>query len=517
MASPSGMITTPHYLATEAGQAVLDDGGTAIDAVISAAAVLSVVYPHMTGLGGDSWSLIRTPDGETLAVNGTGRHSSNTSAATLTQRYGPEMPLFGPDTASVPGAVKAWGAMHKLGGTVSWPQLFDAALTHAKNGVVVSASLGRDLTQLWGEISSDPGLRDTFKAASGDGPSGTGDRLVFPALAQSLALLSTEGPESLYTGALSEVFLAGLRDIGSPVTSEDLASQDTVISEPLTGVFSGHTVSTAPPNSQGFTLLQILAAWELAGLGRETPGSATVLTSLFSLANDERDRYLADGGVDVGKLLSDEYVASLLESARNRESGVGSGKPRASGDTVALAAIDSHGWAVSSLHSIFYSFGARVLEPGTGIILQNRSASFSLSPGHPAYFQPGKRPPSTLLPVLLDHPDGTLSAVASMGGRSQAQIQAQLLDGLTRGQTPEETVSDPRWIVGAFAPDLSEAVVAENALPAQTLAEMQDGGFTMQTIDGFDDRCGHAQIVQRKNDTFLRGSDPRADGSRDKS
>ena len=513
MVSSSGMITTPHYLATEAGQAVLDDGGTAIDAVISAAAVLSVVYPHMTGLGGDSWSLVRTPDGETLAVNGTGRHSSNSSAAALAQRYGAEMPLFGPDAAAVPGAVKAWGAMHKLGGTRSWAELFHSALTHAQNGVEVSGALGRDLTQLWSEISSDPGLRDTFQAPSG-GPSQTGDTLVFPALAKSLALLSAEGPESLYTGGLSEVFLAGLHDLGSPMTSADLAAQDTVVTEPLTGVFRGHRVWTAPPNSQGFTLIQLLAAWELAGLNHEAPGFAKILTSLFSLANDERDTHLADSGVDVDTLTSDGYIARLLDSATHRGVGASPGKPRASGDTVALAAIDSHGWAVSSLHSIFYSFGARVLEPNTGIILQNRSASFSLDPGHAAYFQPGKRPPSTLVPVFLDHPDGTLSAVASMGGRSQAQIQTQLLHTLTLGHTPHETVSHPRWIVGAFGPDLSEAVVAEDALPVQILTDIQDQPIPTLIIDGFDDRCGHAQIIQRKDGSFLGGSDPRADGVR---
>ena len=513
VASP-GMITTPHYLATEAGQNALDNGGTAIDAVIAAAAVLSVVYPHMTGLGGDSWSLIRTPEGKTLAINGTGKHSTNSSADRLRERYGADMPVFGPDSAPVPGAVKAWSAMRALGGRLSWAELFDAALTHATLGVEVPAALGRDLAELWGEISTDPGIKQTFQGVSG-GPAQTGEKILFPALADSLAILSEEGPESLYTGTLSELFLAGLSDIGSSITAEDLRSQDTLIVEPLTGVFAGHKVSTAPPNSQGFTLLQLLAAIELAELDQESPGGAGVMTALFSLANDEREAHLADQGVDIDKLLSDEYVAALVRAAENRALTARQGKPRASGDTVAISAIDSTGYAVCSLHSIFYSFGARILEPRTGIILQNRSASFSLTPGHPAYFQPGSRPPSTLLPVLLDHPDGTLSAVASMGGRSQAQIQAQLLSRLARGHTPEEVVSNPRWVVGSFAADLSEAVVAENSLAPQILSEIREAGFDMEAIDGFDDRCGHAQIVQRQSGEFFGGSDPRADGLRD--
>jgi gamma-glutamyltranspeptidase len=509
-----GAIATPHYLATASGRKALDAGGSAVDAMIASAAVLAVVYPHMTGLGGDSWSIIRTTSGETLTVNGTGMHPRRVDVDQVRADYSQAMPLSGAASSPVPGAVKAWSAMHRMAGKLDWSFLLEDAIALASTGVSVAPALGRELQQLWSEISADPGIRDNFSKRS-SGPMEAGDSLVQPLLAESLRALAELGPEEFYSGALASRLVAGMRALGSVVTEDDFARQEPDIAPALSTEFRGHLVSTAPPNSQGFTLLQILKVLERGGFGLDDPESLGAVVSLFSRVNTEREAHLADprfSDRDIESLFSDDYIDAMLASARSGDSSDTAPLPRASGDTIGIAAFDSDGLAVSSLHSIFYAFGARVMDPGTGIILQNRSASFSLDPSHPAFLRPGGRPPSTLLPVLIDHPDGRLSAVATMGGRSQAQIQAQLIERVTADEVPPEIVGEKRFVVGTFGPQLENAMVTERRLSPKARAEVERRGLMVIEIEGYDDRCGHSQIVQSGAQGFLVGTDPRADG-----
>ena len=510
----SGALATPHYLATASGQKALDAGGSAVDAMIASAAVLAVVYPHMTGLGGDSWSLMRTPAGETLAINGTGMHPREVDVETMRAEHGVAMPLFGAAASPVPGSVKAWSAMHKMAGKLDWGTLLADAITLASEGVAVAPALARDLDQLWPEISADPGIRETFSKGS-SGPKQAGDLLVQPALADTLRALAESGSDAFYVGPLASRVVAGMRALGSVVTEHDFAEQESDVIPALSAQYRGHRVSTAPPNSQGFTLLQILKVMERGELKIEDPASLGTIASLFSRGNYERDALLADyryGDTDIASLLSDEYLEDMLDAARAGDDSSPAPRPRASGDTIGIAVIDSDGLAISSLHSIFYAFGARVMDPGTGIVLQNRSASFSLDPSHPAVLRPGARPPSTLLPVLVDHEDGRLSAVATMGGRSQAQIQAQLIERVTNGEAPADIVGQKRFVVGTFGPELENAVVTERTMSEDDRVELERRGMMVIEIDGFDDRCGHSQIVQVGPEGFAVGTDPRSDG-----
>lgn len=515
MAGPTtGVIATPHKLATAAGQRMYSLGGSAIDAAIAAAAVLAVVYPHMTSLGGDSWSVVRTTGGKIVAVNGTGSYPRSASVAELRARYGNTMPLFGPLSASVPGAVKAWEELHHLGGRLAWSVLFEDALELARKGVPVAAALGRDLQSLGADLKEDPGLRGIFFHPSGK-PLEEGELLVQPGLASTLQELSLRGPSALYTGSLAEKYVGALRRMGASITTEDMRLQTAVVSETLTMSLPEATVHTAPPNSQGFTLLQMLSVTSRAGTPspviKNDPGFGA---ALFSLSNTERDVYLADpeaGSLDVAELLAPAHIEALMNRARGRDVEGVEAKPRADGDTVAIATLDEDGIAVSSLHSIFYAFGARVLEPETGILLQNRATSFSLHPDHPAVLVPGIRPPSTLLPVMLEHSDGSVSAVATMGGRSQGQIQVQLIERLLSGESPQHVVSAPRIVVGAFGPNLENSVVAEAACGDGVIHNLRNEGWLVGVTEGFDDRCGHSQIATNIGAELAVGTDPRAD------
>lgn len=512
--SDAGAIATPHYLATASGQKVLEAGGSAVDATIAAAAVLAVVYPHMTGLGGDSWSILKTTSGDTVAINGTGTHPRGVDVERMQSEHGGVMPLFGAASSPVPGAVKAWSTMHEVAGKLEWAFLLEDAISFARDGVPVAPALGRELKQLWPEISNDPAINAIFSSEH-SGPKRVGETLVQPALEGSLRAIAAGGPDAFYAGALASALAQGMKSLGSVVEEEDFALQRSDRAPAISADFQGYRVSTAPPNSQGFTLLQILKVLERGGLKLGDPGSFGEVASLFACANTERETHLADpefGHVDVNRLLSNDHVGELLRQSVHGSIEGSQPLPRASGDTVGIASIDSTGLAVSSLHSIFYAFGARVMDPGTGIILQNRSASFSLDPEHPAFLRPGSRPPSTLMPVLVDHPDGRLSAVATMGGRSQAQIQAQLIEHITQDCSPQEIVAKERFVVGAFGPSLENAVLTEKSLPAQAQSEAKRRGLMVVSTEGYDDRCGHSQIVQSGPKDFAVGSDPRSDG-----
>ncbi len=510
----NGVIATPHALASASGQRMYALGGSAIDASIAAAAVLAVVYPHMTSLGGDSWSLVRSVDGTIRAVNGTGAYPRSASITDLRARFGNQMPLFGPLTASVPGAVRAWEELHRHGGRLTWSELFADAIEAAKDGVPVAAALARDLASLGPELRNDPGLRAIFFHSDGT-PLAEGELLIQPQLAATLEHLAKYGPGALYSGTLAATYVGALAAMGSPISLEDLQLQRAHVTETLTHGYRDVVVHTAPPNSQGFTLLQMLSA--LTTSGEESPvitANPGFAAALLSLSNSERDLYLADpesSPLDVASLLSDDHVDTLVERAREFDPDPTPGLPRANGDTVAISALDSDGLAVSSLHSIFYAFGARILEPQTGILLQNRATSFSLHPDHPALLVPGSRPPSTLLPVMLEHSSGELTVVATMGGRSQGQIQLQLIEGLLAGATPQSVVDAPRLVVGAFGPDLENSVVVEAELGDDTVQSLREAGWLVSVTQGFDDRCGHAQITTNVGGGLAFGSDPRAD------
>jgi gamma-glutamyltranspeptidase/glutathione hydrolase len=509
----NGAIATPHHLATEAGELAYRDGGNAIDAALAAATVLQVVYPHNTALGGDLVALVRAPDGVITCVNATGTAPSARRVEELRARHGDVLPTRGPDTITVPGAVAGWQAIRARGAALGWADQFSAAIGYAADGVPVARSLAAALLVEAPDLALDPGCRAVF-APQGDWlPEGA--PLVQPALADSLRGLAAHGPEYLYRGRLGAALVSGLRALGVPITTEDLAGYTARITGAISVPFGGHEVHTSPPNTQGFLLLRTLRA--LTALGLDLSAPADVVAGLFVDGNRVRDTLLADPGFAVTDLddgLAD--VLARLRSGRRGVSGVDTGivAPQARGDTVGIAAADSGGYAVSLIQSVFYGFGAAVLEPGTGILMQNRGMSFSLDPGSPNVIAPGKRPRHTLMPVLVTSGPDVRWVNSTMGGRVQPQIHAHLLRHLLAGATPEQAVSAPRWAVTELlAGDSPNTVRHEPGLPATTVAELAVAGPVVE-LPPRSEHMGHANVVSIAPDgTLTAGSDPRSDGS----
>lgn len=501
-----GAISTSHHLATEAGAAALRAGGNAIDAAIAAAAALCVVYPNNVALGGDLVALVRSPDGRVRFLNATGTTPLAQSLDALRQTYGSALPLRGIDTVTVPGGIRGWEQLHEYGATRAWADHFEAATRLAEDGFPNSRSVAAALVKDHDSLASDPGAAAVFYP--GGEPIAEGETLVQPALAASLKRIAQNGASEFYEGETAQRWVAGLAALGSKITLADAAAYRPEWAEPIEREFLGHRVLTSGPNTSGFMLLRALdAITGRRGDGIADPlgSGAGMLGRSFHASNSIRAAHLADpalGGPDGETLLGlpdPEFPV------------VGEGK--ASGDTVGFSAASADGWAVSFVNSVYWGFGAHILEPSTGIIFQNRGTSFSLDPASPNAFAPGKRPRHTLMPVLILRGDQVAWVPATMGGSAQPQIHAHLLLRVLEGATPHEATHAPRWMVDELQRDSDVSATVEADVPAEAQHALRSAGFDLNVVPPHSEPLGHANLIRVHAAGFEAASDPRSDGS----
>lgn len=515
-------VATPHRDASEAAAAAFAAGGNAVDAALHAAVTLAVVYPHMCGAGGDLFALVQNPDGKLVAIDSSGRAPAGVDPEGLRAAHGTSMPDAGPETITVPGAIRGWDAVHDQGAVLPWREAFGTGI-EAAEGFPVSRDLAWSIGRRADELRSDPGFAEVFFA---DGIPSEGDRLVQPALARTFRGLAEDGAHSFYTGDVGARFVGGLRALGAPISTDDLAGHIVELLPPLRGRYRGLDVSVTPPGSQGFVLLEALAAIERLGIDPDPIGpDAATLGRILMAASSDRDRHLADPEamtIHVSALLDDGHIAALCDVVRGGLDGHTAppiptrvlGRPRVPGDTVALVAADADGWGVSLIQSLYSGFGAGILEPSTGIVPHDRGACFTLEPGHPNELAPGKRPAHTLMPVAV-HRDGDLVALAgTRGGHGQPQIDLMtLVRAFDLGLDPFEAVAGPRWLVGGMSPLRGEPrIEAEGSVPEGVRASFGSTGFRVETLGQVDRAVGHAQLLRIDGATLIAGSDPRADG-----
>jgi gamma-glutamyltranspeptidase/glutathione hydrolase len=531
-------LATPHHLATQAGRRAFEEGGNALDAALAAAAMLAVVYPHQCSPGGDLFAVVSAPPGRLTAVNGSGAAPAGIDPEEV-RAGGVAMPDRGPLTITVPGVVAGWETLADLGARLGLARALEPAVAAAEEGVPVAPGLARAIAALAPVLAGDPGMAEVFLPDGG--PLADGSTLRQPSLARTLEAVAGQGADILYRGDVAQRLAAGLGELDSPMTGEDLAAHQTQMVRPLGGRYRDREILTSPPNSQGFALLQILAALERMDPSPDPLGASfAAMEVLFRAVSEERDRWLCDPRrtrVPLDDLLGQDHLDELVRRARDAigERAGGQGLPRPgrgkgaggrgspersrpsgpSGDTVAVVAMDAEGYAVSLIQSVFETFGSGILEPSTGLILHNRGTSFSLDPAHPAVLEGGVRPPHTLTPVLVLGPNGGVeAAVGAMGGRAQPQILAQVLVRLLdHGAGPEAAVSAPRWVVpdGGVAepgdivaePEAAAAMDRSGALP----------GHRLIVLDSHAEDTGHAQAVVAAEGSLTAGSDPRADGT----
>ena len=455
VAGPSAAVVSDHHLATIAGAEVLRRGGNAVDAAITMAGVLAVVRPHMNGVGGDAFLLIReAKTGTVHALNGSGASGSRATPAVFASTG--SIPTYGLRSVSVPGAVRAWADALERFGTISFAAALEPAIQYAEQGFPVSTRLAMDFSEELKRLSADSGLARTYLIRGQ--PPAPGTLLKQPELARTLRALAAGGPDALYRGELGRRLGRLMEMEGGLITADDLARHRSLWQEPISTTYHGMMVLAFPPNTQGLTLLQQLNLGELldlAPVGHNSAGYIHSLVAAKQLAFEDRDRYVADpelADVPVERLISKSYARELAPRLRAQQqppdsARVGKSRRDGAGDTVFLCVVDEHGNAVSMIQSLFHSFGSGRMVPGTGIILHNRGSLYSLDPAHPNVVAPHKRPYHTLTPhMVLGAGRELRMVVGTPGGDGQTQTIVQVLNNvLLFGKTPQQAVEAPRW------------------------------------------------------------------------
>ena len=434
--APNGIIATSQPLATAAGLAVLQRGGNAIDAAVTAAAVLNLVEPHMTGIGGDMFAILWSArEKKLVGLNASGRSGSLMSREELLRRGRDRIPLFGAEPITVPGALSGWAALLEKYGTLSLAEALAPAIRLAEQGFPVTPVIARDWAAEVELLRRDPGAAATFLLEGTRAP-GPGEWFRNPDLARTFRRIAAEGPGALYGGGLGREIAGHVRAMGGFLTPEDFARHQVEWVTPLSASFRGHTVWELPPANQGIAALQmlrILEPYDLEALGHNSAAYLHLLIEAKKLAYADLARWVGDpdamasARIRAERLLDDKFIASrraLIDERRAAER-MEPGDALTASETIYLTAADSAGNMVSFINSIFEAFGSGVVVPGTGFALQDRGAGFTLQEGVPNTVAPNKRPFHTIIAGFVMKDGQPLMTFGNMGGSVQPETHAQ--------------------------------------------------------------------------------------------
>ncbi len=511
-----GMVTAPHHLAAQAGRDVLAEGGSAVEACVATAAALAVVYPHMTGIGGDGFWIVAEPDGRVHAIDACGAAAAGADRSL----YGDAdaIPWRGPLAANtVAGTISGWRlALEQDGGRTPLGRLLRDAIHHARHGVAVTAGGAAIAAAKSAELRAQPGsYAATFEPAGA--PLAEGDILRQPVLARTFERLADDGLDDFYTGALAAEIAADLAALGSPVSAQDLAAHRATTPSPLTvRVHGAQLFNTAPP-TQGLASLLILALFDRLAAG-EVDGFDHVhgLVEATKQAFLVRDAHVGDPAwmtIDPQALLDDEAALGAMAARISPTRALAWPHVEALGDTVWFGAADTRGQVVSCIQSTYFEFGSGLVLPGTGITWQNRGASFRLRDGWNA-LEPGRKPFHTLNPALARFDDGRVMAYGTMGGEGQPQTQSAIFTRYARGLPLQEAITRPRWLLGRTWGDDSVSLKLEDRFAPALIEALRAAGHDVEMLPAFSSTVGHAGAIVRHPSGLIEGAtDPRSDGA----
>ncbi|WP_110928922.1 gamma-glutamyltransferase [Bacillus massiliglaciei] len=511
------MVVSPHYLASGAGNKILERGGNAFDAAVAVSSCLAVVYPHMTGLGGDSfWLTYHKSESAIRGYNGSGRSGYGVSRDSFAGEE--KIPFRGVKSAlTVPGMVDGWDAVLKQYGRLSLKEVLEPAIEYAEKGFPISQNQVAYTQKNWNWISEMPGTSDIY-TPGGKIPA-AGERFVQKHLAQSLRAIADQGRDTFYRGELAEKIVKGLKEQGSLLTSEDFASHRGNWTDPISSSYNGYEIHQMPPNSQGFVGLMALNILENFRIGELEHGSAEyyhLLVESLKAGFRERNEVLTDPefyDIPLDSLLDKTFAAEMAAGIQSDAAAVTS--PPVGSDTAYAAVVDEEGNAVSFIQSLYFEFGSGVTAGETGIILQNRGSFFSLDPEHVNTLEPGKRSFHTLMPAMATK-DGELKIIyGTQGGEGQPQTQTAIITRMIDfGMDPQQAINEPRFVWGRTWGEASEALKVEGRIDPDVAEALRKNGHLVEVVEEFDGIMGHAQAIKITDEGFLEGgADPRGDGA----
>jgi len=514
-----GLVVAAHPVAALAGRDVLRRGGHAVDAAIATNAVLAVVQPHMCGIGGDFFCLVHEAGSGTVGfLNASGRTSHRVDRDALARRGHHEMPFRGGLSVTVPGCVDGWMTAWERHGRMPWPDLFERAVEAASEGFPVSHQLSDWIAHERGPLTDGGDLQATF--LPGGSPPRPGSILRQPALARSLEAIARHGGRAFYRGALAERLCAGLHAAGGLLDERDLEAHRSEWDAPISTTYRDTTVVTTGANTQGLTTLVALNILEPYPVGEwERQGFERVHHSVeaVKLAWSAREQLSDPEFLDVPweQLLSKEHAA-VLRGRLDPGSALPAPAAEPASDTTAFAVVDPEGNAVAGIQSLSAPFGAAVMPPGTGVVLQNRGAGFSLTGNHPNALEPCKRPLHTLMATIVLRDGQPVLVFAAMGGVGQPQTHLQVITGvIDDGLDIQEMIEAPRWLLGDLSRRRPSALLQlEARFPDPTAEALRRAGHEVAVVQDWAFQMGHAHGIVIDGDSAVRmgGADPRGDG-----
>lgn len=508
----NGMVATSHPLAALAAIEVLKEGGTAADAAVAACALLGVIEPQSTGIGGDCFALIQSRgEGRIFAYNGSGRAPKAASADWYLARGIGAVPLTSAHAVSIPGAVDAWQTILRNHGQFGFDRLLQPAIKAAEDGYVVAPRIAFDWSN---HVEKLEGGTNTGRYLLPHGkPPVAGDVIRQRELATTLRAIASRGRDAFYTGEIAEDMVETLRGIGGLHTLEDFAAHTTEVTSPIGTDYEGLDVWQCPPNGPGITMLvmlNILSRFDLRKFSSLSVERFHLEAEAARIAYMIREEHVGDPAhvkMDVPKILAKEFAEEHINNIRmDRVLSLPSVAPPMNPSTVYITVVDRDRTACSFINSIAHAFGAAIVSNKTGILLQNRAGGFRIQPGHPNCIAGGKRPLHTIIPSLVTRGGRAVMPFGVMGGQYQPVGQVHVLTNMLD-----------------YGCDLQEAIDMPRALHYEGVYQLEDG-VPGEVVEGLK-RLGHkttrvvaplgggqAILIDWEKGTLTAGSDPRKDG-----
>lgn len=509
-------FTAPHHKATEAGKQILEKGGTASEAMVAAASMIAVQYPHMNSIGGDGFWLISKPGEAPVAIDACGA-----AALSIDPDYyrsiGEELPEKGGEASiTMAGTVAGWQkALEINGGELPLSTLLQPSIDAARNGIEVTQSLVDASVKTFDRLKDQTEFARLF--LDGGEPLKLGGKVVNPALAKTLERLAEVGLDDFYRGEIAAQAAKELQEAGSPLTIEDFHQHQALATTPLTVETSKGQLYNLGAPTQGLASLLILAIYDRLALQANSElDHIHLLVEATKQAFIIRDRVVTDErylSKPLQEYLDESVVSECAEriSLKQAQPWLYEAKP---GDTIWMGATDQYGTMVSFIQSVYWEFGSGVVLPSTGIMWNVRGKSFSLDTEHHNTLVAGKKPFHTLNPAYAELKDGRRIVYGTMGGEGQPQTQACLFSRhIYQNMSLQQAVSMPRWLLGRTWGDTTNNLRLEEDLYSEYGQALTQMGHEVTQVESLNELMGHAGAIaldlQGQADAT---SDPRSDG-----
>ncbi len=513
-----GMVATSQVSASQAGALILERGGSAIDAAIAANAVLNVTEPNTNGMGGDLFAIYwEAKTGKLYGLNASGWAPKALTIEHLRSKGITEMPQFGIDSVTVPGAVDGWAKLHGRWGKLPWRELFQPAIFYAQHGFPVA-----EIIHAWWDGSHD-GLLTNPESTRVFLPGGkapdTGEIFRNPDVAHAMTLVADQGESAFYKGEIAQAILKTSQELGGTMTADDLASYSAEWVEPISTRYRDWSVYELPPNGDGIAaleMLNIMEQFEPDPAGPHSPGEIHTRIEAMKLAYADVKKYDGDprfSKIPIDQLLSKDYAAkraALIDPAKANCTVA----PAALGtsDTTYFTVVDREGNILSIIQSNYNNFGSNVTVLGMGFALQDRGGLFSLDPASPNSLAGRKRPFHTIIPAFMQRGDQHIG-FGIMGGLNQPLAHAQFVSNLVDyHMNVQAAMEEPRF---TDRQQVGCRIVIESRVTPATIEALTKMGHVLQVHEGYTSQMGRGQAILHDSKTGINfgASDPRADGA----